>query len=82
MGRVMRNPTPAKPGQTRRVLSALMCPPMHYTVCYSINRITVSFWISTAVTCTRSPTRAAGPSSLPAFSHWALSQTPEGSKSR
>jgi len=49
MGRVMRNPTPAKPGQTRRVLSALMCPPMHYTVCYSINP-----WMNTDVGVDRS----------------------------
>lgn len=37
MGRVVSNPAVAGRGQIRRVLSALMCPPMHYTVRYSIN---------------------------------------------
>jgi len=37
MGRIVRRAVPRTLGRTRRVLSALMCPPTHYTVCYSIN---------------------------------------------
>src|SRR2546429_3579510 len=37
MGGIVRRAVPRTLGRTRRVLSALMCPPTHYTVCYSIN---------------------------------------------
>jgi len=44
MARIMRHPLSTTVAQPRRVLSALMCPPTHYTVCYSINP-----WMKTEV---------------------------------